>query len=234
MVALARVMAIIHYKIAMPMWWLAGNTHHMPAVGYDWSARSMGKAIDALHDVLVELVEDGSKFLDEDFMNNIFSEIDEDENHNKRPLEPLVDAMQYYMGKNDVQIVSNYVYCLSHHLLHVPEEKQTTTVDGSARVLPYDKINAELFYPTREENKQTTTMVLKMAVEVAECFLKELRDPKKATSDYLTSEGGQFSWGYTTEDEHMASLGKMATNDPAESPFAALTTAGLAEDCTPT
>ena len=66
-------------------------------------------------------------------------------------------------------------------------------------------------------------MVLKMAVEVAECFLKELRDPKKATSDYLTSEGGQFSWGYTTEDEHMACLGKMATNDPAESPFAALT-----------
>ena len=50
------------------------------------SARLMGKAIDALHDALVELAKDGSKFLDEDFMNNIFSEIDEDENHNKRPL----------------------------------------------------------------------------------------------------------------------------------------------------
>ena len=62
-----------------------------------------------------------------------------------------------------------------------------------------------------------------MAVEVAECLLKELRDPKKVTSDYLTSEGGQFSWGGTTEEEHLASLGKMATNDPAESPFAALT-----------
>ena len=35
MVALARVMAIIHYKIALTMRWLAGNTHHMPAVGYD-------------------------------------------------------------------------------------------------------------------------------------------------------------------------------------------------------
>ena len=78
MVALARVMAIIHYKIAMPMRWLAGNTHHMPAVGYDWSARSMGKAIDALHDAMVDLAEDGNKFLDEDFINNIFSEIDED------------------------------------------------------------------------------------------------------------------------------------------------------------
>ena len=95
MVALTRVMAVIHYKIAMPMRWLAGNTHHMPAVGYDWSARSMGKAIDALHDSLVELAKDGNKFLDEDFINNIFLEIDEDNEGNKRPLEPLVEAMQH-------------------------------------------------------------------------------------------------------------------------------------------
>ena len=99
MVALARVMAIVHYKIALPMRWLAGNTHHMHAVGYDWSARSMGKAIDALHDALVEVANDNTKFLDHDFMSNMFSEIHEDENGNKCPLEPLVDAMQYYMGK---------------------------------------------------------------------------------------------------------------------------------------
>ena len=40
---------------------------------------------------------------------------------------------------------------------------------------------------------------------------------------YLTSEKGQFSWGYTSDSEHAACLGKMATNDPAESPFAMLT-----------
>ena len=89
--------------------------------------------------------------------------------------------------------------------------------------MPYDQINAELFWPERDKNKQTTDMVLKMATEVAACMLKELRDPKKATSDYLSSEEGQFSWGATTNAEHHASLGKMATNDPAESPFAALT-----------
>ena len=37
-----------------------------------WSVRSMGKAIDALHDAMIEIIADGSKFLDEDFMNNIF------------------------------------------------------------------------------------------------------------------------------------------------------------------
>ena len=62
-----------------------------------------------------------------------------------------------------------------------------------------------------------------MAVKVAVCTLQELRDPKKATSDYLSSAEGKFSWGGTTEEEHQACMGKMATNDPAESPFATLT-----------
>ncbi len=62
-----------------------------------------------------------------------------------------------------------------------------------------------------------------MAVEVADCFLQELSDPNKATSDYLSTEDGVFSWGNTSDEEHLACLGKMATNDPAESPFAALT-----------
>jgi hypothetical protein len=79
----------------MPMRWLAGNTHHIGSVGYDWSTRSMGKAIDALHEAMVEIEKDGSKFLDEVFMNHIFSKIYTDEDGNDVPLEPLVDAMKY-------------------------------------------------------------------------------------------------------------------------------------------
>ena len=90
-------------------------------------------------------------------------------------------------------------------------------------MIPFDMLKAELFYPTRKENVATTSTVQKMAVEMAECFLKELRDPKKATSDYLTSAEGKFSWGYTTEDDHNALIGKSATNDSAERPFAMLT-----------
>ena len=43
-----------------------------------------------------------------------------------------------------------------------------------------------------------------MAVEMAECMLKELRDSTKAKSDYLSGEGGQFSWGEPTNEEHQA------------------------------
>lgn len=59
--------------------------------------------------------------------------------------------------------------------------------------------------------------------EVAPAILGECRDPKKALSDYVTSMDGKFSWGETTEEEHLACIGKNATNDPAESPFTSLT-----------
>ena len=80
MVALCRVMAIVHFTISMPMRWLAGNTHHIGAQGYDWSARSMGKAIDAIYDAMleVELEQDRRRFLDGDFMKGIFPRIHED------------------------------------------------------------------------------------------------------------------------------------------------------------
>ena len=107
------------------------------------------------------------------------------------------------------------------YVLSFSETKQTHSLDESS-VLPFDLLKAELFYPSRKENVATNETVQKMAVEMATCFLIELRDPKKATSDYLTSAEGKFSWGYTTEADHNALIGKMATNDSAESPFAML------------
>ena len=95
----------------------------------------------------------------------------------------------------------------------------TPTIDGF-KVLPMDHLNAKLFYPRQKENAETTETVQLMACEVAKCILKELCDPSKATSDYLSSVEGKFSWGQTTDDEHAACIGKVATNDPAECPFA--------------
>ena len=54
-------------------------------------------------------------------------------------------------------------------------------------------------------------------------MLQELRDPKNATSDYLSSTGRKFSWGEMFNEDHIACIGKMATNDPTESQFASLT-----------
>ena len=102
------------------------------------------------------------------------------------------------------------------------ENKQTNTTYGS-RVLPFDKLKVEIFYPERTENIATKDLANNMAVEMASCLLIELRDEKKATSDYLSSGEGKFSWVYTTQEEHQAFIGMMESKDPYESPFAQLT-----------
>ena len=133
-------------------------------------------------------------------MNGIFNEIYTDQDGNDASLPPLEEAMQYQY-----------------------EVKQTNTIDGST-VLPYDQMNAEMFYPVRQENVDTTAIVEDMAAnKLAPTMLSALCDPKKNLSDYATAVGGKFSWGQTTNEEHMACIGKNATNDPAESPFAQLT-----------
>ena len=219
MISQFRVFAILHFCICLPMRWLAGNTHHLGNQGYDWSYRSMGKAIDALHDAMVIIESDGAKMLDMDFMDAIFSRI-----YNDEPLEPLTEYMTHMFGEY-------YAWQFLLSILHsneifistlIQEERTGESLDGS-QVIPLDILKAELFYPKRTENIETDDMVKKMAVEVASCLLIELRDPKKITSSYLSSSDGEFSWGQTSDDDHVAGIGMMATNDPAESPFAALT-----------
>ena len=89
-----------------------------------------------------------------------------------------------------------------------------------SRVLTFDKLKAEFFYPESTENIATNSLDTKIDVEMASCLLTELWDPKKAKSDYIYSGEGKLSWGYTTQEEHQSCIGMMASNDPYESPFA--------------
>ena len=72
-------------------------------------------------------------------------------------------------------------------------------------------------------NKDTSDMTKKLGGIAAMALLAELRDGKKATADHLSSVSGKFSWAETSPDDHVAGLGKIATNDPAESSFGGTT-----------
>ena len=68
--ALCRVCAILHYSISMPMRWLAAKTQALAE--YNWSIRSMGRAIDLVFTAVRKIKDDGSLLLNSDFMNSIF------------------------------------------------------------------------------------------------------------------------------------------------------------------
>ena len=72
MVALLRVLSILHIAVCMPVRWLAGNTENLAQ--YDFGAVSMGRTLDMLEDAFVKIFSDGALLLDEDFVMNIFSD----------------------------------------------------------------------------------------------------------------------------------------------------------------
>jgi len=162
----------------------------------------MGRVIDLLETNLVEIANDGSKFINFDFMMDIF-----------KPIQRENAKFKEYM---------KYIF----------EEKLQPTkskADNNAEVyeegkeIALDLVRKEAFFPEREENIETNALVKTMAVEVANVFLKELRDPKKVTHEYLSSCGGESSWENTSTELHDHLIGTYATNDPSESTFGLFT-----------
>ncbi len=59
--------------------------------------------------------------------------------------------------------------------------------------------------------------MVELAKTVANTILNELHDKNKATFKYLSSSGSEYSRKHCTEDRKRSHIGKMATNDEAES-----------------
>ena len=160
---------------------------------YGFSVRSMGNIVDELEKAMEEIQQSPDMFLSESFMMSIFASIE-------AQVPPLSEYMKYFF-----------------------EDKQSNTVGRRSKTLPYDELRAELFYPQDETNQRTTQVVHDLAFEVATSMLAELRDERKATHNYLSSSDGRFSAENASAADHNACLGKKASNDDAERPFACLT-----------
>jgi hypothetical protein len=189
MIAQLRVASILYLGVVLLMRWLAGNTHKLAK--YGWGERSMGRAITLLHDAFVEIQSDGSLLLEQDFIMNIFS-----------PLYKEIPPLKQY---------------LDYHF----EEKEGNVIGSNKehdRVLAINKAMAELFYPQKMENRQTTEFCHKLSVGVATTLLTELIDTKKSTHNYIND--GMLAFNNLSLAEKEASLGMRANNDPSEGNFA--------------
>ena len=56
MIAVSQFFSIIHVSIVIPFRWLSGNTHKLSE--YNWGARSMWQALDMLHTICTQLLND--------------------------------------------------------------------------------------------------------------------------------------------------------------------------------
>ena len=119
----------------------------------------MGKVIDLLEDAMIIISNDGSRMLSDDFMMSIFQSL-----------------------KDDLPEFEEFLNFLLEH-----KETPTIIKNGSdltdfnnLKVLSYDLLRVELFFPAREENQATNTVCTNMAVELAQTMLEDcviLRKP---------------------------------------------------------
>ena len=190
-VAMLRVLSILHIAICVPTRWLAGKTHELKE--YNFGYYDMGKALDLMETAFESVLNDGSLIYDEEFMmNSIFAEISAE-------VDPFREYLQY---------------------VWVEKSGYTVAGPRDETVLPIDELRAALFYPTRADIMQTNDLCSELGVVCSVAFLKEFRDTTKATHNYLSSIDGQYSLKVISSDMREAGLGKEASNSTSESDFA--------------
>ena len=135
----------------------------------------MGKCVDLMEEAFLRIADDGELILNEDYMMNIFK--------------PIRDT----------------VIPLDECLTMMFEEKRGNVLSSRSeedKVLPYDLLRAELFYPTRVDVRQTVDVACQLGEIAAEIFVTEFRDKRKATCKYLTSlDGRKCQKMYQRENE---------------------------------
>ena len=193
MIALSRLLSILHISVCMPFRWLAGKTHELKAYGLDfgWGAMSMSRVIDTLYEKMTKLYESLSLILDDDFMMNIFSEY-------LQELPPFEEYWKLTFEKKQMSVVAR------------------SRKDGT-KIVHMAKLRIELFTPTTPTNIKTANMVVRLGETASKTIINELMDTSKATYKYTNQSKSKYSYNHCGDDKKKAMLGIRATNDEAES-----------------
>ena len=72
MIALARLLSILHISVVMPFRYLAGKTHTLHE--HNWGAADMGRVLDTLNSKLETIIQKPELIVDDAFMMDIFEE----------------------------------------------------------------------------------------------------------------------------------------------------------------
>ncbi len=132
--------------------------------------------------------------LEDNFIMKIFSPLYEE-------ILPLKEYLDYHFEEKEGNIIGS-------HNVH-------------ERVLAINEEMAELFFPQKMENHQTTEFCKELSVGVATTLLTKLTDPRKSTHNYIND--GLLAFNNLSAAEKEVSLGMQANNDPLEGNFAAFT-----------
>ena len=187
MIAVSRLLSIIHISVCMPFRWLAGKTHELRA--YSWGPMSMARVIDTVREKMSAIFEKPELIHDKTFMMDIFK-IYRDE------LPPFKEYWDEMFTKKQMSVVAR---------------------KSGAKIVQFAEIKKALFKPTRKTDKQALKRMVELAPIATGTVVKEIDDETKATYKYTKASKSKFSYACCPEQTKKDFLGCKATNDEAES-----------------
>lgn len=193
MIALTRLLSILHLSIVMPFRWLAGKTHEL--AHHNWSPLSMSRVLDTLDEKLATIKANPKLILNQRFMMDIFKEYREE----------LPEFKEYWedtFKKRQMSVVAR---------------------KSGTKVMQFKEAVSHLFNPTRKTDKDTRNRVIELAKVATNSLITELHDKNKATYKYLSISNSDMCYKNCSEEMKKDFLGKKATNDEAESALGATT-----------
>jgi hypothetical protein len=147
-IAQSRLYGILYISFCLPMRWLAANT---PELGeWGWGPISNSDAIDTLRMRMMDIADDPTKVLDEDYMMNMFGKYVD-------ALPPFKKYWDYLYDKKRMRVIA---------------------ADSGATLMQFAELRKELFHPSDSTNAATDDRLVELAKVAAQGILDELHDKK--------------------------------------------------------
>ena len=144
----------------------------------------MAPIVDIMDKAFYEVLIDGEKLINKDFMMGIFDGI-------KKKLPQLQEYLDFILDNKQGSLVGS----------RREEDK----------VFPWYLLRSE-FYPTRKDIVDTNSFCIELTCEASSIFRVEFRDDRKAAAKYLSSIGGENSMKKVEKEEKTAGKGISARN----------------------
>ena len=142
MVALLHVLSILHITICLPTRWHDGNTKHLAE--FNFGHYNMGTMLDLMEAHFEMIADEDTLMVNEDYMMDMFLTITDKDN-------PFNNYLQFMFTEK---------FSMPVGVCKAVDDK----------VLPYNELHAELFYPTQANICQTERLVSHLAEEAATTF----------------------------------------------------------------
>ena len=126
MIALARLLSILHISMCMPFRYLAGKCHEFKVKEFGFGIADMSRVLTTLHQKLHKIKSEPDLILDQIFMNNIFQKY-------RNELPPFAEYWDMMFKKKQMKVIAKKDGSKVVHIWKIEEASVHSNKDNRQR-----------------------------------------------------------------------------------------------------